>query len=110
MKNIVRTTLALALGFVILGQAAESRGTMSAAAQNEAATLAALIRAPSFQEADRLAAKLLADPAIDSQTTALCGLAVLKAGRIKEEDRIGDPPERVAAAIRLRQALRQLGV
>jgi tetratricopeptide (TPR) repeat protein len=86
MKNIVRTTLALALGFVILGQTAESRGTMSAAAQNEAATLAALIRAPSFQEADRLAAKLLADPAIDSQTTALCGLAVLKAGRIKEAE------------------------
>ncbi|MCK7514973.1 MAG: hypothetical protein MZV70_70510 [Desulfobacterales bacterium] len=47
-----------------------------------------LIRAPSFQDADKLAAKLLADPAIDAQTKALCGLAVLKAGRIAEAEAI----------------------
>ncbi|MCU0244909.1 MAG: aspartyl protease family protein, partial [Acidobacteria bacterium] len=58
------------------------------ASRNDAATLAALIRAPSFQEADKLATKLLADPAIDAQTMAACGLAVLKAGRVAEAEAI----------------------
>ncbi len=86
MKKTIRMTLALALGFIVLGQVAEPRGAALAAAQNDAATLAALIRAPSFQEADTLAAKLLADPALDAQTKALCGLAVLKAGRIEDAE------------------------
>ncbi len=88
MKKTIRTILALALGFVILGQVAGTGGAAPAAAQNDAAALAALIRAPSFQEADKLAAKLLADPALDTPTKALCGLAVLKAGRIAEAEAI----------------------
>jgi tetratricopeptide (TPR) repeat protein len=88
MKKTPRILLYLLTCLVCLGTAADSHGAVPVAGQSDAATLAALIRAPSFQDADKLAAKLLADPAIDTQTKALCGLAVLKAGRIADAEAI----------------------
>lgn len=58
------------------------------AAENDTANLTALIGTPLFHEADRLAAKLLAGPALDAPALALCGLAVLRAGRIGEAEAI----------------------
>ena len=74
--------------FLLFGSALAALTGSSPEAPNDAATLAALIRAPSFREADKLAAKLLADPVLDAPTMALCGLAVLKAGRIAEAEAI----------------------
>jgi hypothetical protein len=37
-------------------------------------------------EADGLAATMLSDPGLDPQTMALCGLALLKAGRVRESE------------------------
>lgn len=48
--------------------------------------LVALLRGDSFREAAKLADRLLADPAVDPRTRALCGLAVLKAGRVREAE------------------------
>ncbi|MBN1938530.1 MAG: aspartyl protease family protein [Candidatus Aminicenantes bacterium] len=52
------------------------------------AKLLSLIKSDSFREADRLASTLLKNPDIDPATSSLCGLAVLKAGRIEEAERI----------------------
>jgi Tfp pilus assembly protein PilF len=52
--------------------------------------LVSLLRDNSFREADKLAAALLADPAADAQAQAICGLAVLKAGHIREAEAIFD--------------------
>jgi len=90
MNKTPRILLYLLTCLVCLGTAADSLGAIPGAGQSDAATLAALIRAPSFREADKLAAKLLADPALDAQTMAMCGLAVLKAGRIGEAEAIFD--------------------
>ncbi len=87
----VRHSLLILLLFLLFsssGQPADALGAIPAAGQSDAATLAALIRAPSFREADRLAAKLMAGPALDAPTMAICGLAVLKAGRIAEAEAI----------------------
>jgi hypothetical protein len=49
--------------------------------------LVALLQASSFREADKLASTLLAGPgAPDPTTLAVCGLAALKAGRVKEAE------------------------
>jgi len=50
--------------------------------------LAVLLHDNAFDEADRLAARLRDDPAADTRTRALCGLAVLEAGRIGEAETI----------------------
>ena len=88
--NTMKVTKAVSLVLVSLclftSAPVPARTGSSPAAQDDAATLAALIRAPSFQAADKLAAKLLADPALDARTMAMCGLAVLKAGRIAEAE------------------------
>ena len=54
----------------------------------DAEKLAALLRADSFREADRLASVILAGKTVDSRTMAVCGLAVLKAGRVEESETI----------------------
>mgnify|MGYP001065232603 CR=1 FL=1 len=90
--NTMKVTKAVSIVLASLWLIASAPGPAptgpSLAAQNDAAALAALIRAPSFQDADRLAARLLAAPALDAQTMAMCGLAVLKAGRIEEAEAI----------------------
>ena len=88
MNKPHRILFYLLTSLICLGTAADSLGRVPSSGQSDVATLAALIRAPSFREADRLAAKLLADPALDAPTMAVCGLAVLKAGRIAEAEAI----------------------
>jgi tetratricopeptide (TPR) repeat protein len=88
MKKPPRILLYLLTCLVCVGTAADSLNAIPVAGQSDAATLAALIRAPSFREADKLAAKLLANPALDAPTMAVCGLAVLKAGRVAEAEAI----------------------
>jgi predicted aspartyl protease len=90
MKKFARLAFVLPLSLLCLCQATDARGGRTAASQKDIDTLAALIRAPSFREADRLAATLLADPAVDAPTMAMCGLSVLKAGRIAEAEAIFD--------------------
>jgi len=84
---------AFLLGFLpslILLAQADLPGRRQAASTGpaDAAGLVSFLRSDSFQEAGKLASKLLADPAIDPQTRALCGLAVLKAGRVEEAEAI----------------------
>ena len=88
MKKPPLFVLCLLLCLAGSGSAADIGRPMPGAGQSDAATLAALIRAPSFREADKLAVKLLAGPALDASTQAICGLAVLKAGRIAEAEAI----------------------
>jgi hypothetical protein len=52
------------------------------------AEIVALLRGNAFRAAEKLAARLLADPALDAPTQALCGLAVLKAGRVAEAEAV----------------------
>jgi Aspartyl protease len=50
--------------------------------------LEALIISDSFKDADRLASDILADPGADPKTLAVCGLAVLKAGRLAQAEAV----------------------
>ena len=90
MSKSVRFALPLLSVFLILGQSPDLRGGQSSAPRQGADRLATLIRDSSFREADKLAATLLADPALDTSTMAVCGLAVLKAGRVREAKAIFD--------------------
>jgi hypothetical protein len=90
MNKCARTVFSLLLSFLFLGQTLDSRGGRSAAQRPDVDRLVSLLRDNSFREADKLAAKLLADPAADARTQAICGLAVLKAGRIREAEAIFD--------------------
>ena len=60
----------------------------SASPAPDAEKLVSLLAANSFLEADKLAKALLADPALNAPTQAICGLAVLKAGRVEEAEAI----------------------
>jgi hypothetical protein len=73
---------------LIFGQALDSRDGRSSAPRQDADKLVTLLRNNSFREADRLATTLLGGPSIDAKTQALCGLAVLKAGRVPEAEAI----------------------
>jgi hypothetical protein len=88
MNKCARTVFLLLLSFLFLGQTLDSRGGRSAAPRPDADKLVSLLRDSSFREADKLAARLLADPAADARTQAICGLAVLKAGRVREAEAI----------------------
>jgi hypothetical protein len=90
MNKCARTVFSLLLSFLFLGQTLDSRGGRSSAQRQDADRLTALMRDSSFREADKLAAALLADPAADARTQAICGLAVLKAGRVREAEAIFD--------------------
>lgn len=50
--------------------------------------LTALLRASSFREGEKLARRLLETPGLDPRAQAVCGLAVLKAGRLDESESI----------------------
>jgi len=52
----------------------------------DAGKLIALIKSNSFQEADRLAVAFLKEKNLDPRILAVCGLAVLKAGRVEESE------------------------
>jgi predicted aspartyl protease len=58
------------------------------AAQDDAAKIAALIKADSFLAAAKLADGLLARGSLAPETEAICGLAVLKAGRVDAAEAI----------------------
>ncbi len=73
---------------MIFGQALDSRAGRPSVSPQDAGRLVTLLRDNSFREADKLAAALLADPAVEAPTLALCGLAVLKAGRIPQAEAI----------------------
>ena len=76
--------------FLIPGQSPDTRGGQSSARRQDADKLVTLIRDSSFREAEKLAATLLAGPTVDAQTQAICGLAVLKAGRVREAEALFD--------------------
>ena len=86
MKVTKAVSIALASLWLLALAPAPARTGPTAA--NDAANLAALLGTPLFHEADRLAARLLAEPALDAPTLALCGLAVLRAGRVGEAEAI----------------------
>jgi hypothetical protein len=72
----------------LFGQAPPSGGRPAPSPGAEAVELVSFLRDDAFQAAAKLASRLLADPALDPETAALCGLAVLKAGRIGEAEAI----------------------
>ena len=86
-KRAVFLLLTLA-ALMLLGQAVGPRSGPSARPRADGEELVSLLRNNAFRAADKLAAKKLADPALDSRTQAVCGLAVLKAGRIAESEAI----------------------
>ncbi len=91
MNNHRRLFLWLLLACSSLGwQRLLSLSRPSPASRQDAERLTILLGGGSFREADKLAASLLADPALDTATLAVCGLAVLKAGRIGEAEPIFD--------------------
>ena len=71
-----------------LGRTPERRGGQVVAPQKGVNWLEALVLADSFRDAEKLAADVLADPATDARTRAVCGLAFLKAGRVEEAESI----------------------
>jgi len=88
MKKCALIVVIVPLLFMGLGLSSVPSGRRSSAPSPDAGKLATLIRENSFREADKLAATLLADPTLDAPTAALCGLAVLKAGRVAEAEAI----------------------
>ncbi len=76
--------VALAFGGAITGISGglPSTARRQGGAQDDAARMAALIEADAFLEAAKLADGLLARGGLDVRTEAVCGLAVLAAGRV----------------------------
>jgi hypothetical protein len=76
---------------VFLGQSASfQRGPSPPSGTSDAGALLSLLRGDSFRAAAKLADRMLTDPALGPEARALCGLAVLKAGRIAEAEAILD--------------------
>ncbi|HSA96357.1 MAG TPA: tetratricopeptide repeat protein, partial [Acidobacteriota bacterium] len=69
---------------LFIGRPAHPGGREPSSLPADAAGLIAFLRDNAFGSAEKLALKLLADPALDARTEAVCGLAVLKAGRVEE--------------------------
>jgi hypothetical protein len=92
MNKTAWLALALALFLPAPGPAPEALAGRPASpgSVGSADVLASLLRANAFLEADELAAGLLKDPALDARTTALCGLAALCAGRVREAEAVFD--------------------
>ena len=88
MNKRIGITFLLLPVLLSLGRTPERRGGQVAAPQKGVNGLEALILADSFRDAGRLAADILADPATDIRTRAVCGLAFLKAGRVREANSI----------------------
>ncbi|MGB7296178.1 MAG: aspartyl protease family protein [Candidatus Aminicenantales bacterium] len=88
MKNHARILLTMTLAVIIIVDGHAFLNRQSAAVKPGTEKLASLLLANSFGEADKLAAQLLAAPALDAPDMAVCGLAVLKAGRILEAEAV----------------------
>ena len=86
MRKRARAAGLLLPALFFLGQAPAPRGNQPAPPQKGVNGLEALILSDSFRDADKLAAEILAYPAADARSQAVCGLAVLKAGRIGEAE------------------------
>lgn len=72
----------------VLAQVPGLAGRRPAGPRADVRELESLLLADSFLAADRIAASLLAGPAVDARTRAVCGLAILKAGRVAEAEAI----------------------
>src|SRR5512135_2109214 len=92
VTKFVRTVCLLLGGLFVLalGQALISREGPPPASVKSLDRLESLIRSHAFKDADRLAAEILADPAADTPARAVCGLAILKLGRIRDAEAILD--------------------
>lgn len=86
MNQRTRILLTLFLAAMMAGQSHAFPAGRSANAKPDAEKLAALLLANSFRAADLLAAQLLDKPALAPADMAVCGLAVLKAGRLGEAE------------------------
>ncbi|NTU51373.1 MAG: tetratricopeptide repeat protein [Candidatus Aminicenantes bacterium] len=75
-------------GLFFFGQAAHPKGGQVLTPAAKAAELVSFLRDDSFRAAAKLADRLLADQALDVETMAVCGLAVLLGGRIDEAETI----------------------
>jgi tetratricopeptide (TPR) repeat protein len=75
-------------GLIFAGDVSLSEQKPAAGKQQEASSLRALLRSDSFLEAGKAADRLLVRRPQDPETKALCGLAVLKMGRIVEAEAI----------------------
>ena len=84
MNRHARFFLVMILAALLAGPALPAG--RAAAVKPDAEKLADLLLANSFREADRLAARLLGKPAPAPDEVAICGLAVLKAGRPGEAE------------------------
>lgn len=90
MTKAVPLALSLALLLAAPVPAPEAQDVQTAApgSGSDADKLASLLLANAFSEADELAAGLLKNPDLDAPSVALCGLAVLKAGRVREAEAV----------------------
>jgi hypothetical protein len=88
MKKSARAVLAFVIFALLPGHAPAPAAGQAPAPPAAAARLASLLRTDSYREAGKLAASLLADPALDARTQALCGRAVLLAGRVREAETV----------------------
>jgi tetratricopeptide (TPR) repeat protein len=88
MGQRVRTVILLTPLLCVLIQIPGLGGSRPAGLRADVKELESLILAGSFREADRMAAGILADPSASAAARAVCGLAVLKAGRIAEAEAI----------------------
>jgi len=75
-------------GLFFFGQAAHPRSGQVPTPAAKAAELVSFLRDDSFRAAANLADRLLADRALDAETMAVCGLAVLLEGRVDEAEAI----------------------
>jgi hypothetical protein len=79
----------IASALLFLGQSASSgSGPSPSRGASDTAELLSLLRGDSYLAAAKLADRMLGDPALSPQGQAVCGLAVLKAGRIAEAETI----------------------
>jgi hypothetical protein len=90
MSNRARVMALLLPVLLSLGAPPEMRSGQPGGRKTGVSGLEALVRSDSFRAAGKLAAEVLAGPAADARTQAVCGLAVLKAGRIREAESIFD--------------------
>lgn len=88
MNKRARAVLPLLAVLMFLGQAPDPRSGRPATSQKGVDWLAALVRSGSWQDAEKLATEVLADPAAETRIQAVCGLALLKSGRIRQAESI----------------------
>ena len=90
MNKPAPVALLLMAALLSMGQTPDPnpRGGKTLSSPADVYRLESLVLSSSFLAADRLAARVLADPAADALSRAVGGLAVLKTGRIKEAEAI----------------------